>query len=208
MKTIEIKGHLRGSLGSKDAKQLRREGQVPCVVYGGAENKHFTVDHQELRKAIYTPNVYLVNLDIDGARVDAIIRDAQFHPVSDKILHIDFTEVIAGQPIVVQLPVRLEGSAVGVRAGGTLRQNAMKLKVRGVTTGLPDEITLDISDLAIGDMIKVSEVKLNGVEFMEAPHRAIVAVKTTRKAVAEEPVAGAAAAAPAAAPAATAEKSE
>lgn len=186
MKTIELKGHLREALGSKTAKDLRREGQVPCVVYGGATNLHFHADERELNKLIYTPNVYLVKLDVDGKQVDAVLREAQFHPVKDNTTHVDFVEVSADKPVTVMLPVALAGTSVGVRSGGVLRKNAQKLAVRGLIADIPAELTIDISSLKIGSSIKVSDLSFKGMEFMEAPNRVIVAVKTSRKAVAEE----------------------
>ncbi|MEZ4721427.1 MAG: 50S ribosomal protein L25, partial [Flavobacteriales bacterium] len=129
MKTIEIKGHLRESVGSKTAKQLRREGQVPCVLYGGAENTHFHADLRELNKLIFTPNVYQVNLELGGKSTIAVMREPQYHPVSDDLIHLDFVEVVAGTPISMRIPVHLHGNSIGVKNGGVLRHNAKKLLV-------------------------------------------------------------------------------
>jgi len=186
MKTIEIKGHLREAVGSKSAKDLRREGQVPCVVYGGSSNLHFHADEKELNKLIYTPNVYLVKLNVDGKEVSAVLREAQFHPVKDNTMHVDFVEVTEGNPVTVMLPVALNGNAAGVRSGGVLRKNAQKLAVRGMINDIPEEITIDVSAMKIGSVIKVADLSFKGIEFMEAPNRVVVAVKTSRKAVAEE----------------------
>jgi len=185
MKTIEIKGHLRGSLGSKDAKLLRREGQVPCVVYGGGENIHFHADIRELNKLVYTPEVYLVTLNLDGKMVKAVVRDAQYHPVGDQMLHMDLTQIVDGKPVSIQLPVHVNGTAVGVKAGGTMRQSASRLSVRGQVDTLPDSIEIDVTNLKIGGMVKVGDLKVAGVEFMEAANRVVVAVRTSRKVVAE-----------------------
>lgn len=186
MKTIEIKGHLREALGSKTAKNLRREGQVPCVVYGGESNLHFYADERELHKLIFTPNVYLVKLDIDGKNVNVVLRDAQFHPVKDNAVHVDFVEVLAGKPVSVTLPVSITGTAAGVRSGGVLRHNAKRISVRGVVDSIPDEINIDVSALKIGDSIKIADLSFPGIEFAEAANRVIVAVRTSRKAVEEE----------------------
>lgn len=186
MKTIEIKGQLRGSVGSKSAKQLRREGQVPCVVYGGDENIHFHADERELNKLIYTPNVYLIQLDIDGKQYSVVMREPQYHPVSDKLIHLDFVEVIAGRPVSIMLPVALVGNPIGVRNGGVLRRNAKKLMVRGIIDDIPDEISLDISDMRIGHSKKVADLNFPGIDFLEAGNRVVVAVKTSRKAIADE----------------------
>lgn len=191
MKTIEVKGHLRESLGSKSAKQLRREGQVPCVVYGGSEVVHFYGDERELNKLLYTPNVYLVTLNLGSKTIQAVVREAQFHPVSDHTIHMDFTEVANDKTVNISMPVRLTGSAAGVKSGGTLKQNAKKLKVRGVVSKLPDEIMIDVTELRLAQSIKVGDLKIEGLEIAEAPNRVVVEVKSTRKAVADEGAAAA-----------------
>lgn len=185
MKTIEINGHLREAVGSQDAKQLRREGMVPCVVYGGSENLHFYADERELNKIVYTPDVYLINLTAGNKKVQVVRRDAQFHPVKDSILHMDFVEVVPGKPIALRLPVSLEGNAIGVRNGGILRRNAKLLYVKGMVNDLPDTITVDISKMRIGHVKKVSDLSIPGVEFLEAGNRVVVAIKSSRKAVAD-----------------------
>lgn len=185
MKTIEINGHLREAVGSQDAKQLRREGMVPCVVYGGSENLHFYADERELNKIVYTPDVYLINLNAGNKKVQVVRRDAQFHPVKDSILHMDFVEVVPGKPISLRLPVSLEGNAIGVRNGGILRRNAKLLYVKGMVNDLPDTITVDISKMRIGHVKKVSDLSIPGVEFLEAGNRVVVAIKSSRKAVAD-----------------------
>lgn len=186
MKTIEISGHLRGAVGSQDAKQLRREGMVPCVVYGGSENLHFYADERELDKIVYTPDVYLINLNLDDKKVQAVRRDAQFHPVKDNLLHMDFVEVVPGKSISLKLPVALTGNAIGVRNGGVLRRNAKMLYIKGMVDDLPDTITIDISKMRIGHTIKVGDLNIPGVEMLEAANRVVVAIKTSRKAIADE----------------------
>ena len=186
MKTIEINGHLREAVGGSSAKQLRREGQVPCVVYGGKENIHFHADERELNKLVYTPDVFLITIKAGDKEVKAVLRDAQYHPVEDSILHMDFVEVVPGQPISLKLPVALEGTAVGVRNGGVLRRNAKVLYVRGMVDDLPDEITIDISNMRIGHSKKVGDLSIPGVEMLEAANRVVVAIKTSRRAIAEE----------------------
>ncbi len=183
MKTIEIKGHLRESLGTKYAKQLRREGQVPCVTYGGDKNVHFHADERELNKLIYTPNVYQVNLDIDGQKIIAVMRNPEFHPVKDNLLHLDFIEVLPGKPTTMRIPLNLEGVSAGVKNGGVLRHNAKKLLVRGLLENIPDEILVDISEMKIGDSKKVGELDIKDLEILESDNRVVVAVKTSRKAV-------------------------
>jgi len=183
MKTIEIKGHLRESLGTKTAKQLRREGQVPCVAYGGESNVHFYADERELNKLIYTPNVYQVNLDVDGKKLVAVMRNPEFHPVKDNLLHLDFIGVLPGKLTTMRIPLTLTGASIGVKNGGVLRHNAKKLLVRGLIENIPDEIVVDISKMKIGDSKKVGGLDIENLEILESSNRVVVAVKTSRKAV-------------------------
>lgn len=184
MKTLEINGHLREEVGKKNAKTLRREGMVPCVIYGGEANIHFYADERELNKLIYTGEVYVARFNLNGNVYDAVIRDSQFHPVSDKLLHMDFVQV-GDKPIIVSLPVRLTGASIGVKNGGTLRHNAKKLKVKGMLKDLPDALEVDITKMRIGHSKKVGELSFGGLTFQEADNRVVVAIKTSRKAVAE-----------------------
>jgi large subunit ribosomal protein L25 len=184
MKTIEINGHLREAVGSKSAKQLRREGQVPGVVYGGGSNIHFYADERELNKLVYTPDVFKITLNLDGQKTVAVLREAQYHPVSDKMLHIDLVQVVDGSPVTIQLPVALTGNSVGVKNGGVLRKNAKKLLVKGMIDDLPETISIDITKMKIGSVKKVGELSFPGVQFLETDNRVVVAIKTSRKAVA------------------------
>jgi large subunit ribosomal protein L25 len=184
MKTIEINGHLREAVGSKSAKQLRREGQVPGVVYGGGSNIHFYADERELNKLVYTPDVFKITLNLDGQKTVAVLREAQYHPVSDKMLHIDLVQVVDGSPVTIQLPVALTGNSIGVKNGGLLRKNAKKLLVKGMIDDLPETISIDITKMKIGHVKKVGELSFKGVEFLETDNRVVVAIKTSRKAVA------------------------
>lgn len=195
MKTIEIKGHLRESVGSKTAKELRREGQVPCVLYGGEKNVHFHADIRELNKLILTPNVYQVNLELNGKHTIGVMREPQFHPVHDQLIHLDFIEVVAGTPVAMRIPVHLEGSSVGVKSGGVLRHNAKKLLVRGLIENIPDEIMIDITSMKIGDSKKVGDISIKNLDILESSNRVAVSIKTSRKAVAETETEDAAAAA-------------
>lgn len=185
MKTIEINGHLREAVGGSSAKQLRKEGHVPCVVYGGEEILHFHADERDLNKLVYTPDVYLITLKLGKKEVQAVLREAQYHPVSDSTLHMDFVEVIPGKPVSLKLPVSLEGNSIGVRNGGVLRRNAKTLYVRGMVNDLPDTISIDIANMRIGHTIKVGDLSIPGVEMLEAANRVVVAIKTSRKAIAE-----------------------
>jgi len=204
MKSFELKGTLRKSLGKKDAKALRRNKLVPCVMYGGKENKHFSVPARDFKDLVYTHHVYVVNIDFDGDVHQAVMKEIQFHPVSDEINHIDFVEVDTKNPIVVELPVDVTGNSVGIRAGGKMRQRKRYIKVKGLINELPDSITLDISELNIGESILAGDLKYDFMEVLEAHHALIVGVVSSRiaKGMEEgtEEAAAAAAAAAAAVP--------
>ncbi len=182
MESIELKGAVRESIGKKDSKKLRREEKTPCVLYGGKENVHFSVEKQSLKKLVYTPNVYLVDLEIDGAKHRAILKDLQFHPVSEEILHIDFLEVFEDKKVEISVPVMLKGLAAGVKAGGKLQVLNRKLKVEALPKDLPDTLDIDITDLALGKSIKVGDVSFENIEMLNAKNTVIASVKLTRAA--------------------------
>ena len=150
MKSVSISASKRVDLGKKEAKLSRAAGNVPCVVYGGKTNQHFTVKENALNNLVYTPNVYSVAIDIEGTEVNALIKDIQFHPVTDRILHIDFIELVAGQEVNAEIPVVCTGNAIGVMNGGKLRKTLRKLSVRATPENLPDNVTLEISEMKIG----------------------------------------------------------
>jgi large subunit ribosomal protein L25 len=180
MESISIKGSVRKSLGKADAKALRKQGLVPCIVYGGEENIHFNVDEREFNKLINTPKAYIVNLDIDGKEYATIIKDKQFHPLTDRVLHVDFQLLVPGRAVKLSLPIRTTGVSRGVLNGGKLQQVLRRAKVSGVPTEMPDFITIDITKLRIGQSVKVKEVNIPGVNFMENENQIIVAVKAKR----------------------------
>ncbi len=182
MKTLELKGKLREEVGKKTSKSLRREDQIPCVMYGNGENIHFHTHERSFKQLVYTPNAYLIDLDIDGKKHLAVLRAIQFHPVSDKIIHADFFEVTEKEPLWIQMPVEVEGSAIGVLNGGRLVQKMRKVKVKGLLSTLPDDIKIDITNLAIGQSIKIADLKIEGLEFMEPANAVVVLVKTARAA--------------------------
>ena len=210
MKSFELKGTLRTSLGKKDAKILRRNKMVPCVMYGGKENFHFSASISDFKNLIYTNHVYVVNVELNGKVHPSVMKEIQFHPVSDVINHIDFVEVDASKPIVISLPVEITGNSVGIRAGGKLRQRKKYVKVKGMIKDLPDTLVIDISELNIGDSILAGDVKYDQIEVMEPHHNLVVGVVSSRIAKgmeegAESIAATAATAATAAAVAAAAE---
>lgn len=198
MKQVSISGSLRENVGKKDAKLNRKEGKVPCVLYGGKEQIHFTTDETSFKNVIYTPEACTVVLNIGEKSINAVLQDAQYHPVTDNILHADFLEIFPDKPVVIYIPVKITGTSPGILKGGRLVQKLRKLKVKALPGNLPDEIMIDISNLEIGDSIKVVDVQQKDLLFLETPNSLIVTVKTTRVAVEETPAAGVAGAAPAA----------
>ena len=182
MKTFELKGTVRTNLGKKATKAERVAENVPCVLYGGKENIHFTTTISDIRKLIYTPEVYIVNLDIDGKKTKSIMKALQFHPVSDKVLHIDFLQVTETRPVTVELPVKLEGLAEGVKAGGKLSLEVRKLKVKGLYTQIPENIVIDVTELALGKSIQVGKVSVANLEILNNKNAVVAQVKLTRAA--------------------------
>lgn len=183
MKEVSLSGSLRTNVGKKDAKAARREGQVPCVVYGSGKQTHFTVRHVDIHKAMYSPDVYAFNLDIDGAKVKAIIQEFQQHPVTDKIMHVDFLELADDKLVKVDIPVTLFGRSIGVMNGGRLQQVFRKLTVVGYPKDLPDTIEVDISKLRIGHSVRVKELESDGIKLLNAPNAVVVSVKMSRGAL-------------------------
>lgn len=182
MKTFELKGTVRTDLGKKATKAERVVDNVPCVLYGGAENTHFTTTISDIRKMIYSPEVFVVNLDIDGKKTKAIMKALQFHPVTDKVLHIDFLQITEDKPVVVELPVKLEGLAEGVKAGGKLALEMRKLKVKGLYTQIPENIVIDVTELGLGKSIQVAKVSAANLEILNAKNAVVAQVKLTRAA--------------------------
>ncbi|MBN1144817.1 MAG: 50S ribosomal protein L25/general stress protein Ctc [Bacteroidales bacterium] len=214
MKTIDLKVFLRKGTGKKDAKALRKNNQVPCVIYGGKENIHFYAEDRAFKDLVYTHHAYVVNLDVEGNSHLAVMKDIQFHPVSDNLNHIDFIEVFKNKPIVIDLPIEVTGNSAGIRAGGKLKQRKRHIKVKGLIDDLPDLLSVDITDLEIGQSIIAGDLKYPNVTIMESPRSLVVGVISARAAAKgmEQAAEGAAApaaegaAAPAAAPAAEAKK--
>jgi large subunit ribosomal protein L25 len=180
MKTLEIKGVLRQGLGKKESKDLRKQGIIPCVMYGGEKNLHFSAHENQFKKLVYTPDVFLVKLEVDGQAFDAVMQDIQFHPVTDSILHIDFVQIFPDKKVTVNLPVRLTGSSVGIRAGGKLRQRRHYLKVNGLIKDMPDRLEIDLTDLDIGDSMKIGDLGYDNLEVLDPPRAMVVGVVSSR----------------------------
>ncbi len=186
MKQLSLSGSPRENVGKKDAAELRKQGKVPVVLYGGSEQLHFCLEENDAKKLVFTPDVYKVEFDIAGKKVRAILQDVQIHPVTDRIQHMDFMEIQEGKTIKVQLPVILEGQARGVLNGGRLSQLYRKLTVVGMESDLPDAINIDISPLRIGHKKRVGDLSHPGVEFLDAASSVVVAVRAARGAMEDE----------------------
>jgi large subunit ribosomal protein L25 len=191
MKTFDLKGTLRKELGKKATKQVRKEDLIPCVLYGSGEPVHFTGNEKEYGKVINTPSSYKINLDIDGTIHPAIMRAIQFHPVSDRPIHIDFIRVAEGKPVSVSIPVRLEGFAKGVQQGGKLKMEMRRVTVKGIMETIPDELLLDVTNIEVEQSIKVRDLTYPDFEILDPKNAVIASVKTTRvaKGAAETPAA-------------------
>lgn len=182
MKTFELKGTVRTGFGKKASKAERVSENVPCVLYGGKENVHFTTTVSDIRKLVYSPEVFIVNLDIDGKKTKSIMKALQFHPVTDKVLHIDFLEVFDDKAVTVEIPVKLEGLAEGVKAGGKLALEMRKLKVKGFYAEIPENIVIDVTSLGLGKSIQVAKVSVPKLEILNAKNAVVAQVKLTRAA--------------------------
>jgi large subunit ribosomal protein L25 len=203
MKSVSISGSPRENVGKKDAKKHRKEGLVPCVLYGGTEQVHFVTEDVSFKKLVYSPEAYTVKLNVDNKEHHAILQDIQYHPVSDVILHADFLEIFDDKPVTIHIPVKVTGVSQGILKGGKLIQKLRKLKIKALPAYLPDDITVDISPLEIGDSIRVADIKQDNISFLDAPGAVIVGVRVTRVVV-EEVTTAAATTEGAAAPAAPA----
>ena len=173
MKTFEIKVKKREATGKGSSHQLRKEDNVPCVMYGGDQLYHFYAHENSFKKMIYTPAVFIIALDIEGDKRNAVVQDIQFHPVTDKIQHIDFVEVFPDKPVVVSIPTELTGSSIGIKNGGKLRLKRRTLKVKGLLEHLPDRLKIDMTNVDIGHVIKVGDLQYENLELLD-PHRSMV----------------------------------
>jgi large subunit ribosomal protein L25 len=180
MKTTQLKAQARADLGKRFTKQLRKSDQVPGVIYDNSAVTHIVLDQKELAKAVYTAETYIVQLDIEGTRQDAIIREIQFHPVTERMLHIDFLSIAGNREVDVMLPIHLVGTPVGVAKGGKLTVKLRKLKVKGVPSKLPDYVEVDVSGLGLGATIKVGDIKNDVLTIMSPASTALASVEIPR----------------------------
>jgi len=203
MKSVSISGSPRANVGKKDATALRNAKAVPCVLYGGKEQVHFSALAADFRDLIYTPHVNTVNIEVGGKTYHAIIQEAQFHRVTDQLLHVDFLEIVSGRPVTMNIPIKTTGTSPGVREGGKLNKKLKTLKVKGLVEKMPDTIDIAIDSLKIGDSVRVEDIKIDGLTMLDAGNVTVIGVQVTR-AVAAAADATAAAAPAKGAPAAAA----
>ena len=207
MKTFVLEGKVREGLGKKAARELRKEGLIPAVLNGGAivnlpyegtladgekvveiENGRgiivtdFAVSPESVRKLVYTPDIFVIDLTIGGKKVKAVLKDIQFHPVKDTILHMDFLEVYDNKPIMMEVPVKLEGHAEGVKAGGKLQLSMKKLRVKALYNNIPERLVINIDNLGLGKTLQIGQLNFEGLELMNAKNAVVCAVNLTRAA--------------------------
>jgi large subunit ribosomal protein L25 len=200
MKSLTIKGTKRSEISKQAVKQLRGQGNVPCVLYGGKENIHFATPALDFKNLVYTSDVHTVQLSIDGTDYNAVMKDIQFHPVTDRIIHIDFREIHPDKEVVIDIPVKVKGTSEGVKEGGRLIQKLRKLKISALMADLPDNVEIDITPLKIGDSVRVGDLKKENVTFLDSANNIVVGVRVTRAVVEEEVAAPATGAVAGAAP--------
>jgi len=187
MKSITIKGSQRESVGKVSTKALRNAGKVPCVLYGGDKPIHFSADELSFKNLVYTPNVYTATIELEsGEKLNAILQDIQFHPVTDRILHIDFYQLFDDKEVTMNIPIRLIGNAPGILNGGVLRFPNRHLRVKALPADLPDFINADISKLTIGDKVFVEEVKDDAFTILHPDQMVIAQVRMARAAIVDE----------------------
>ncbi len=178
-----MSGSLRENVGKKDAKRLRREGNVPCVLYGGKEQVHFFATEKGFKNIIFTPDACVVSLQVGGKEINAVLQDIQYHPVNDKVLHADFLEIFPDKPVKMAIPIKVVGNSPGVIAGGKLQVKRRKLEVLALPDLLPAEIDVDISKLEIGDSVVVEQLKLDDITFLDPDNAVVAMVKSARAAM-------------------------
>jgi large subunit ribosomal protein L25 len=197
MKSITIKGQERESVGKKATKALRDAGMVPCVIYGGEQPVHFAAEEKAFKGLVYTPNAHTVVVDLNGKTSNVILQDIQFHPVSDKILHIDFFQLNDSKEIIIEVPVKITGTSPGVLLGGDLRLNQRRLKVKALPKNLPDFVEANISELQMGNKLYVTKLVTNNFKLMHPDNTVVCQVKISRAAMKAAQEAAKAAKAPA-----------
>ncbi|HPK05474.1 MAG TPA: 50S ribosomal protein L25/general stress protein Ctc [Bacteroidales bacterium] len=180
MKTVSLSGSLRGNVGKKDAKNARKKGLVPCVLYGGKEQIPFFLEEKAFKPILFTPDAFVINLNINEKTYQAILQDVQYHPVTDSLLHADFYEITPGKPVKISIPLRFVGTSIGVLRGGKIVKKFNKLLVKGLIENIPEFIEIDITSLDIGKSIKIENLKVPDIEFLEPKRSLIITVQTSR----------------------------
>lgn len=180
MKTIAISGSPRENVGKRDAKELRYEGKVPAVLYGGQEQIHFAVVATDLREAIYTPEANFLEIDINGTKSKAIIKELQFHPLTDLLLHVDFLQLFDDKEILMEIPVKLTGTSPGVKMGGKLVQKLRKLRVKALPANMPQVVEVSIAKLEVGNLFRVRDIAKGDYVITNTPEDTIVSVGMSR----------------------------
>lgn len=185
MKSFTLNGKLRSELGKKATKAVRANGNIPCILYGsGKVLATFEVTNNDVRKLIYTPEIFVVELNIEGKAYKAVMQEIQFHPVKDTVLHIDFLEVTENKPVVVKVPVVSVGHAEGVKAGGKLIQNVRRLRVKALYTNIPETLEINVENLGLNKSIQVKDLAFDNLELLDNPQNVVLTVKPTRAAAA------------------------
>ena len=186
MKTLAISAKLRNGTGKTDSKALRNQGNVPCVLYGGEKQVCFYAHENDFRNLVYTPDVFIVELDIEGEKFRVVMQDLQFHPVTDKLLHLDFLQIFDDKEITMTIPVHLEGMSIGIRNGGVLSFRRRKIITRAIPGNLPDYIEINIADLDIGHSVFIKDLRVDEYTFLAADNAVVVGVRTARELIIEE----------------------
>jgi large subunit ribosomal protein L25 len=180
MQTVEIIGYQRANLGKKASADLRNEGNVPCVLYGGKEQIHFYTPAILFRQLLYTPNVYQVNINIEGREFKAIVQESQFHPVNEMLLHVDFLELQDDKEVKMEVPIRFVGTAIGVTKGGKLNQKLRKMTVRALPANMPDFVDVEITGMDLGKSVRVEDVKAENYQILNSPSIPIATIEIPR----------------------------
>lgn len=181
MEIVAIKGQVRSDVGKKSSKAVRKEGLVPCVLYGTKEVIHFVIDPKSVKDLIYTPDFKLAEIEIDGTVYKTILKDTQFHPVSDAIVHLDFLALVDGHKVKIEVPVRFKGVSPGIKLGGKLEQNLRRVKIKTTPEQMVGDLTLDISELQLGSAIRVKDIAaIDGIEIMSPAGTPVASVQIPR----------------------------
>ena len=186
MKSISLSGSSRKNVGKKDSKQIRKEGLMPAVIYGGSEQHHILLPEKEFAKVIFTPETYVIDITIDGKTIKTILKDVQYHPVSDIALHADLYEINETKPFTVSLPIRLVGTSKGVLRGGKLQQRMRRLRVSGLLHNLPDFIEIDVTEVDAGMAIRIEDIQYDGLTMIDAKRNIVIDLKASRAMTEEE----------------------